>query len=83
MSTVWERPTETNRFVDATAETEVELRLPLEVDMEPDRICEDVPIYPGAVDLDAGDPTPIWTPKRGQTEVAQTWIAVTSHSGTL
>ena len=24
----------------------------------------------------------IWTPERGQTEVAQTWIAVTSLSGT-
>ena len=34
-------------FVDATAETEVELRLPLEVDMKPDSIREDVLIYPG------------------------------------
>ena len=50
--------TGTDRFVDATAETEVELRLPLEVDMEPDRIRKDVPIYPGAVDLDVVDPNP-------------------------
>ena len=50
--------TGTDRFVDATAETEVELRLPLEVDMEPDRIRKDVPIYPGAVDLDVVGPDP-------------------------
>ena len=30
--------TGTDRFVDATAETEVEIRLPLEVDVEPDQI---------------------------------------------
>ena len=30
--------TGTDRFVDATSKTEVELCLPLEVDMEPDRI---------------------------------------------
>ena len=47
-----------NRFVDATAETEVELRLPPDVEMEPDRIRKDVPIYPGAVDLDAVNPDP-------------------------
>ena len=41
-----------------TAETEVELPLSLKVDMDPDQIREDVPIYPGAVDLDAGDPNP-------------------------
>ena len=44
--------TGTDRFVDATTETEVKLCLPLEVDMEPDRIRKDVPIYPGTVDLD-------------------------------
>ena len=48
----------TNRFVDVTAETEVELRLPLEVDMEPERIRKDVPIYPGVVDLDVVGPDP-------------------------
>ena len=48
----------TDRFVDATAETEVELRLPLEVDLEPERICKDIPIYPGAVDLDVVGPDP-------------------------
>ena len=42
-------------FVDATAETEVELRLPLEVDMKPDQHREDVPTYSGAVDLDVVD----------------------------
>ena len=36
--------TRTDRFVDATAEMEVELRLPLEVDMEPAQIRKDVPI---------------------------------------
>ena len=36
----------TDRFVDVTAETE--LRLPLEVDMEPNR---DVPTYPGVANL--------------------------------
>ena len=38
----------TDRFVNAT--TEMELRLPLELDME--RILKDIPIYPGAVGLD-------------------------------
>ena len=38
----------TDRFVDATAEAEVELCLPLEVDMELDR---DVPSYQGVVNL--------------------------------
>ena len=37
-------------------EPEVELRLPLEVDMGPDRIRKDVPINSGAVNLDAVDP---------------------------
>ena len=74
--------TGTDRFVDASAETEVEVRLPLEVDMEPDRIRKDVQIYPGAVDLDAvgSDPKtqrPLKTPERGQTEVAQTRDTVT------
>ena len=32
-------------FVDATADTEVDLRLPLEVDMQPDQLWEDVPAY--------------------------------------
>ena len=42
-----------DRFVDATAETEVELRLPLEADMETDQIPKDIPISPpGAVGLD-------------------------------
>ena len=43
-----EGETGTNRFVDATTE----LHLPV----EPDQIREDVPIYPGAVDLNAGNP---------------------------
>ena len=38
--------TGTDQFVEATAETEVELRLPLEVDMEPDRIRKDILRYP-------------------------------------
>ena len=42
-------------FVDTTAETEVELRLPLEVDMKPDQPHEDIPTYSGAVDPDAVD----------------------------
>ena len=49
---------ETDEFVDATAETEVELHLPLEVDMEPDRIHEEVPTFPGSADTDAVDPDP-------------------------
>ena len=57
MRAVWGE-TGTDRFVDATTETEAELRLPLEVDMEPDRIRKDVPIYPGAVDMDAVGPDP-------------------------
>ena len=48
--------TGTDRFVDATAETEVELCLPLEVDMEPDRILKDIVIHPGTVRLDALGP---------------------------
>ena len=47
-----------NRFVDATAESELELCLPLEVHMEPDQICEHVLIFPGPVDLDIVDPSP-------------------------
>ena len=43
--------TRTNLFVDATAETEMELRLSLEVDVEPDRIREDVPIYPESIPI--------------------------------
>ena len=35
-----------NRFVDATAGTEVELSLPLEVDMKPDQKRKHVPILP-------------------------------------
>ena len=50
--------TGTDRFVDATAETEVEMCLPLEVDMEPYRICTDIPIYPGAVGMDVVSPDP-------------------------
>ena len=46
----------TDRFVDATVEKEVELRLPLELNMEPDRILKDIPIFPGAVGLDAFSP---------------------------
>ena len=30
----------------------------LEVDMKPDRICEDVPLFPETVDPDAVDPNP-------------------------
>ena len=40
--------TGTDGFVDATAEMEVELRLPLEVDVGPDQIRKDVPINSGA-----------------------------------
>ena len=50
--------TGTDRLVYATAETEVELRLPLEVDMELDRIRKDIPIYQGAVGLDVVGPDP-------------------------
>ena len=50
--------TGSDRFVDATAEMEVELRLPLEVDVGPDQIRKDVPINSGAVNLDAVDPGP-------------------------
>ena len=48
--------TGTDWFIDATAETEGELCLPLEVDMEPDRLLKDIPVYPGAVGLDAFGP---------------------------
>ena len=58
MRVAWDRETGTGRFVDATAETEVELRLPLEVDMEPDQIRKDVLINSGAANLDAVDPDP-------------------------
>ena len=37
-------------FVNAPTDTEVDLRLPLEVDMQPDQLREDVPAYSGAVD---------------------------------
>ena len=47
-----------DRFVDATAETEVELRLPLEDDLEPDRIRKDIPIYPGDVGWTSVGPDP-------------------------
>ena len=50
--------TRTDRFVDATVEMEVELRLPLEVDVEPAQIRKDVPINSGAVNMDAVDPDP-------------------------
>ena len=40
--------TGTDRFVDTTAETEVELHLPLEVDMESDRIHKEYPDLPGS-----------------------------------
>ena len=43
-----------DRFVDATAEMEEELRLSLEVDMEPDRIRKDIPIYPTRSGPDMG-----------------------------
>ena len=42
-------------FVDVTVETEVELRLPMEVDMKPDQPREDVPTFPGDVDPDVVD----------------------------
>ena len=42
-------------FLDATAETEVELRLPPAVDRTPDQPPEDVLTYPGAVDPEAVD----------------------------
>ena len=45
--------TGTDGFVDVTVEMEVELRLPLEVDMKPDRIREDVLLFPEIVDPDA------------------------------
>ena len=41
-------------FVDVTAYMEVDMRLPLEVDMQPDQLREDVPAYPAA-----GDPVVI------------------------
>ena len=46
--------TGTDGFVDATAEMEVELRLPLEVDMKPDRIREGVPLFPDRSGTDTG-----------------------------
>ena len=72
-----------DRFVDATAETEVELRLPLEADIETDQI----PISPRAVGLDVvipslGGSAPTRAPGRGQNEMAQIWIADTPNSGT-
>ena len=36
-------------FVDATADTQVDLRLPIVVDMKPDKPREDVPAYPGGL----------------------------------
>ena len=51
--------TGTNRYIDATAETEVELLLPLEVDMEPDRIRTDIPLYPTVLGLDFVGPDPV------------------------
>ena len=39
-------------FVDTTGDMEVELRLPLEVDMEPGQPREDIRAHSGAVDLD-------------------------------
>ena len=56
--------TGSDRFVDATAETEVELHLPLEVDMEPDaKIHKDILSYPVHVrnnqtDVPGTGPTP-------------------------
>ena len=53
--------------------------------MEPDRIRKDIPIYPGAVDLDIVGPdpaTPIQIHERGQTEVGQSRVTITPHSGT-
>ena len=43
--------TGTNRFVDVATGIEVKLRLPLEVDMEPDQTPKGTPIFPGAVGL--------------------------------
>ena len=42
-------------FVNTTADMEVELRLPLEVEMKQDQPREDVPTYSGAVDPGAVD----------------------------
>ena len=42
-------------FVDATADMEVDLCLPLEVDMPPDQLRNYVPTYSGAVDPSAVD----------------------------
>ena len=42
-------------FVDATADMEVDLCLPLEVDMPPDQLRDYVPTYSGAVDPSAVD----------------------------
>ena len=36
-------------FVDTTEDGEVELHLPLEVDMDPDRLCKDIQTNSGAV----------------------------------
>ena len=48
-------------FADATAETEVELCLPLEVDMELDQIYKEVPTFPGPADTDVVYPDPgVW-----------------------
>ena len=48
--------TDVDRFVDATAETEVELCLPFEAGMETDQTPKDIPISPGAVGMDVVTP---------------------------
>ena len=78
--------TGTDRFVDVTTETQVEMRLPMEVDVEPEQIRKDGPfrelsiwmllilIRKRSADSD---------PRTDQTEVAQTQASdSTSHSGT-
>ena len=62
--------TGTDRFVDASLETGVELRLPTEVDMVPEKICGEVPNYPG-VDLDAVGPDPEKQHRFGPPNVAR------------
>ena len=51
-------------FVDATADTEVDLRLPLKVDKQPDKLWEDVPAYSGR--YRSGRAASIRAPERGQ-----------------
>ena len=62
-------------FVDTSMDMEVDLRLPLEVDMKPDQLREDVPAYPRAVD-------PSTLVRMSSVGLAQTRTALAYHYGT-